>query len=176
MNLHEFLESIESDYLYLLYKKFNNIFPGCCLEASNILCGFIQLFYDATFVQKYITNVPYPHSYISNSKGIIIDFTSFQYIQRNGYEDVTKEALLNIARKCECFPVSANIYLGNTVTENYVNSTFNVIDIPCFYLDDEKLLREKYTSADFIKYCNNYATKIGDMVSDYINYNVIPNL
>jgi len=175
MELQEFIASIEEEYLYLLYQKFNNIFPGCCHEASNILCGFVQLFYDKSFVHKYIANVPYPHSYLSNNNGIIIDFTSFQYIQRDGYEDITKETLINIARQCECFSMSSDIYIGRIVTENYINSHFNVIDIPCFYIDDEKILREKYTSTDFIKYCSKYAKNIGDKVTDYMNYKVTPN-
>lgn len=171
MKIEEFIQSIEGDYLYLLYRKFNNIFPGCCHEASNILCGFIQLYYDASFVHKYVADVPYPHSYISNNNGIIIDFTSFQYLHYRVNNNVTKEELLNIARECKCFPLSSELYIGNYISENYINTHRQVEEIPCIFASDIKSITDKYSKNDFISYCEECAEYVGTLVSDYLQKN-----
>lgn len=171
MKVEEFIKSIEKEYLYFLYKKFNNIFPGCCHESSNLLCGFIQLFYDKSYVHKYISKVPYPHSYISNNSGIILDFTSFQYLHYRVKNGITKEELLDMARECECFPVSSMVYAGNYVPEDYINLKFNVAEIPCIYVEDISVIKEKYNEDDFLSYCEEYGEKVGDLVNDYLHMN-----
>lgn len=169
MELQNFIASIEEDYLYLLYNKFKWVFPGCCHEASNILCGYINLFFDDTFVHRYVSGVPYPHSYISNKSGIIIDFTCFQYIYlKHDFENVTKKELLNMAQQCKYFPMSAQVFTGRATDEKLIDNNFRVIDIPCMYIEGENDIKHKYNKNTFIDYCENYADEIRNKVMNYI--------
>ena len=155
MDVKEFIDSIKEEYLFYLYKEYENIFPGCCHEASNLLCGYINYYFDSNFKHKFISGVPKPHSYISNEQGIIIDFTSWQYLDYcyGKLKNETSLALLERAQKCSVFPITdeRKVFIGNYVAEEQLEKWVIVRDIECYEIYDI----EKYPPHLFMKYCTH---------------------
>lgn len=161
MDIYEFINNIKSDYLFFLYKNYNDIFPGCCHEASNLLCGYLNFYFSSysfkhKFAYKY--NNRYKHSYISNENDIIIDFTSWQYSNYGKLGNETPQSLLEKAKKQnQDFPININrqVYLGNLVNETKIEEWFQVINVD-FYCTNEI---EKFPPELFMKYCSKKRAK-----------------
>lgn len=173
MDVIDFVESIKEDYLYFLYQTYKTDFPRCCHQASNILCGYIKIFFDESFSHRCTSRVKFPHSYISNNKGTIIDFTCIQFMSNVGVfkkENLTKSELLNLANECKHFPISSELYRGSHTIddEEKYNDLFNVRDIPCRYEEDPLVIRNKFNENNFIEYCNKYGKAIGEYIIHYI--------
>lgn len=160
MRIEEFIDNIKSDYLYFLYENYNDIFPGCCHEASNLLCGYLNHYFkNDAFKHKCISDVPRPHSYISNEKGIIIDFTSWQYIS-NYYGKLINETPHTLIQKAEQnkgFPLVADgiIYFSKPIKESDLIKLHNIVNVD-FYCTNEI---EKFSPNLFMDYCNKERAK-----------------
>lgn len=159
MNVVEFIKNIEKKYLFYLYNEYKDIFPGCCHEASNLLCGYINYYFDPDFKHKFVSNAPFPHSYVSNGKGIILDFTSWQYLGNIflDSEDETPSTLLKKAQHCSVFPITqeGKIYVGNYVAEEQLEKMFNIKEVDCYGVYEI----EKYPPKLFMKYCTHKRAK-----------------
>lgn len=153
MNVNQFIYSIKGKYLFYLYENYRSIFPGCCHEASNLLCGYLNYHFNKSFKHKFISDVPRPHSYISDEDGIIIDFTSWQYMT-NCYGklcDENEQTLLEKAEQSIGFPLVTNgiIYLDTPESEKELEQTYNILNIECYCTDEI----EKYPKHLFMDYC-----------------------
>ncbi|WP_312369689.1 hypothetical protein [Lachnoclostridium sp.] len=169
-----FVEEIEKEYLYYLYKEFHSIFPKCCHQATGILCGYIQCF-NRGYVHKYVSDVPYPHSYISNNEGVIIDFTSFQYYLTSYFnnimtEELDKDALYDMVKKYQAFPITKykGIDVGSGfIEESYIEGTFDVKEIQCRYvaiMEEERIVDNyEFNKNDFMMYCSKFGRDIADL-------------
>ncbi|WP_342759471.1 hypothetical protein [Kineothrix sedimenti] len=159
MNLSQFIYSIKGEYLLYLYENYKSIFPGCCHEASNLLCGYLNYYFDESFKHKFVSDVPRPHSYISNENGIIIDFTSWQYMNYyyGNLNNEDAQRLLEKAERCQCFPIVTNgsIYISNYISEKKLMSLCNVKDVECFCTDEI----DKYPPELFMQYCTKDRAK-----------------
>lgn len=155
MKLEQFINNIKVDYLVYLRDNYNSLFPGCCHEACNLLCGYINYYFDSSFKHKFIKDVPRPHSYISNEKGTIIDFTSWQYFDYTygNYEHESGQSLLKLAERYNDFPInkSGRIFINNIINEEALVQICNIIDVECYCTDDIEL----YPPELFMKYCTN---------------------
>jgi hypothetical protein len=167
MDVSEFICTIKGKYLFYLYENFRYIFPGCCHEASNLLCGYLNYYFDDSFKHKFISDVPRPHSYISNEQGVIIDFTSWQYI--NNYygklDGENEQTLLKKAQQCKGFPIvtSGEIYFYKPISEVKLEQMDNIINVECYCTDGI----ENYPPDLFEKYCtSDRAEKIQQALHD----------
>ena len=159
MNLSQFIYSIKGKYLLYLYENYKNIFPGCCHEASNLLCGYLNYYFDDLFKHKFISGVPRPHSYISNENGIIIDFTSWQYINYcyGKLDGENEQTLLEKAEQSKGFPLVTNgiIYFSNPISEVKLEQLHNIVNVECYCTDGI----ENYSPELFLQYCTSDRAK-----------------
>lgn len=157
--VEEFINLVAKDYIYYLYKKFED-FPYCCHLAANQIASYLYVHFDDTFQHRHkIVGLQGNHGWTSNEK-FMIDFTGWQL------NNLSIE-LKNVLKSEDKSLKKAEL---NKIIQNKMVNEFKLIK---YAYDEEyqfynsniisELQTSKLYGRDYAKYIVNPSTKEGFM-------------